>query len=86
MYSNADNIVVLTDTGIIADTPRGVSGQVSVTGNARCLMLLWLILSLGALLASDNGISEGAGFAVRCTEIVTGNSDTAASVVSSQAA
>lgn len=89
MCNNADDIVqvILTDTGFIADAPSGVSGQVSVTRDARCLTPLWLILSLGAFLASNIGIgwSEGAGFAVRCTQIVTDNSDTAASVASPQA-
>ena len=57
MCSNAEDIlqVVLTDTGFIADAPSGVSGQVPITGNARCLTLLWLILSFGALLASNTG-------------------------------
>ena len=90
MCRYADNIVqvVLTNTGITADAPRGVSGQIPGTGNARCLTLLWLILSFGALLASSTGTGrpEGAGFAVRCTEIVTRNSDAAASVASLQAA
>ena len=90
MCSNAEDIlqVVLTDTGFIADAPSGVSGQVPITGTARCLTLLWLILSFGALLASSTGTGrpEGAGFAVRCTEIVTRNSDAAASVASLQAA
>lgn len=88
MCSNGDDIVhlVLTDTGSTADTPSSVSCQVTITGNARCLTLLRLILPLGALLAFDNGQTEGARFTVRCTEIGTENSETAASAASSQGA
>ena len=57
---------VLTDAGFMAGTPSGVSGQVSITGDARCLTLQWLICSLWAFLTTNARLSVEARHTVLC--------------------
>ena len=57
---------VLTDAGFIAGTPSGVSGQVSIAGDARCLTLQWLICSLWAFLTTNARLSVEARHTVLC--------------------
>ena len=65
---------VLTDAGFIAGTPSGVSGQVSIAGNARCLTPQWLICSLWAFLTADNRPFVETRHTVLCTVRSRGNS------------